>query len=53
MTKDLATMTRAELSMTENKGRVAWEEELMERIIFALSKILEVCQAPNPLRREK
>ena len=50
MTKDLATMTRAELSMTENKGRVAWEEELMERIIFAFSKILEVYQAPNPLR---
>ena len=45
MTKDLATMMRVDLLLTEEDGRIDWEENLLEHLIFAFSKVLEVCKA--------
>ena len=47
MTRDLATMMRIDLLLTEEDGRIDWEENLLEHLIFGFSKVLEVCNAPD------
>lgn len=40
MTEDLASFMRLDLALSEEDKQ--WEEELLERIIYAFSKIVEV-----------